>query len=167
VTHVPTPPYVIEYQRRFTLPASPERVWSAIGQFDRYEEWWSWLSELRVDGHGLAAGAVLDGTVVPPLPYRMRVRVTLLECIASREIRAAVAGDLRGEARLLLTPSSRGTHADVGWRIEMMQAPMRIVSRFARPLLLWGHDRVVDATVANFSRELEGGRSDVRSMRKG
>ena len=151
---MPTPPYVIEYERTFTLPASPPRVWSAIARFDRYEEWWSWLRELRVEGHGLAAGTTLDGTMVPPLPYRMRIHVTLLECKAPRLIRAAVDGDLRGTARLRLTPVGAETRADVDWTIEMMQAPMRLVSRFARPLLLWGHDRVVDATVAGFSRHL-------------
>jgi uncharacterized protein YndB with AHSA1/START domain len=151
---VPTPPYVIEYEGSFTLPASPERVWSAIARFDRYEEWWSWLRELRVDGDGLQAGSILDGTVVPPLPYRMRIHVTLVECTAPRVIRATVEGDLRGQARLRLTPIGGRTRADVDWTIEMMQVPIRLVSRFARPVLLWGHDRVVDATVASFSRHL-------------
>ena len=167
MTRVPTPPYVIENRRSFTLPASPEQVWSAIGRFDRYEDWWSWLSDLRVNGHGLEAGTVLDGTVVPPLPYRMRIHVTLLECTAPREIHAVVAGDLRGHALLRLTPTGGRTRADVGWTIEMMQPPMRLVSRFARPLLVWGHDRVVDATVASFSRELETSSRAVGSRRKG
>jgi len=33
---------------------------------------------------------------------------------------------------------------------------MRSVARFAHPLLRWGHDRVVDATVASFRRQVEG-----------
>jgi len=37
----------------------------------------------------------------------------------------------------------------------MMQAPMRSVARFAHPLLRWGHDRVVDATVSSFRRQVE------------
>lgn len=155
---MPTSPHVIDYAGSFTLPAPPEQVWSALGRFDRYEEWWSWLSELQVRGQGLEAGSVLNGTVVPPLPYRMRVRVTLVECTPPHAIRATVAGDLRGEARLLLTPTADGTRADVGWTIEMMQAAMRLVSRLARPVMLWGHDRVVQATVANFCRHLEGRR---------
>jgi carbon monoxide dehydrogenase subunit G len=108
VTRVRAPPYVIEYSGSFRLPASPDEVWSALGRFDRYEEWWSWLTELRVDGPGLEVGAILDGTVVPPLPYRMRVQVTLVECTAPRAIRAVVAGDLRGQARLLLAPRGLG-----------------------------------------------------------
>jgi hypothetical protein len=31
---------------------------------------------------------------------------------------------------------------------------MRIAARIAKPLLQWGHDRVVDATVDSFRRQL-------------
>jgi hypothetical protein len=37
----------------------------------------------------------------------------------------------------------------------MMQRPMRIAARVAHPILCWGHDRVVEATVQSFSRVLE------------
>ena len=149
------PPHVIEYRSRFTLPGSPSEVWASLGRFDRYEDWWKWLSELRADRPGLEPGCTLDGIVAPPLPYRMHVRVTLVECSAPRMLSAAVGGDLRGQARLVLTPFGNDTRADVAWTIEMMQARMRLVSRFARPVLLWGHDRVVDATVAGFQRHLQ------------
>jgi hypothetical protein len=36
----------------------------------------------------------------------------------------------------------------------MMQRPMRLAARVAYPLLRWGHDRVVEATVAGFRRQL-------------
>jgi hypothetical protein len=36
----------------------------------------------------------------------------------------------------------------------MMQRPMRVAARVAPPVLRWGHDRVVDATVAGFRRHL-------------
>jgi uncharacterized protein YndB with AHSA1/START domain len=148
---------VIEYRGRFTLPASPDQVWSAVGSFDRYEEWWGWLKELRVDGSGLVAGTILNGTVVPPLPYQLRVQVTLVECVAPQVIRAAVTGDLQGQGTLELAPVAGATQADITWSIEMMQPALRLVARFARPLLLWGQDRVVASTVAGFRRQLAGG----------
>jgi uncharacterized protein YndB with AHSA1/START domain len=148
------PPYVIEYVGSFALPASPERVWSSLRRFDLYETWWPWLKDVRVDGPGLVSGSALDGTVVPPLPYRMHVHVTFVKCTAPRSIDAALVGDLRGQGRLRLTREADGTRADVTWTIEMMQSPMRLVSRVARPLLLWGQDRVVDSTLAGFSAHL-------------
>ena len=70
----------------------------------------------------------------------------------ARRVDATVHGDLEGEARLVFTPSATGTIAEVSWTIEMMQRPMRLAARVAGPLLRWGHDRVVEATVAGFRR---------------
>jgi len=53
-----------------------------------------------------------------------------------------------------LAAEGDGTLASVAWTIEMMQQPMRAAARFAYPLLRWGHDRVVDATVNGLRRQL-------------
>jgi carbon monoxide dehydrogenase subunit G len=147
-------PYVIEYEGRFSFPVPPQQVWSAIEHLERFETWWGWLRDLRVEGPGLAAGSVLHGVVAPPLPYRMRLRVELLESVPPCRIEAAVQGDLVGHARLVLEPEGEGTRASVTWTIEMMQRPMRVAARIASPLLRWGHDQVVAATVAGFRRQL-------------
>jgi hypothetical protein len=110
----------------------------------------------------LTAGSVFHGVVVPPLPYRMRLRVVLLACVPPHCIDASVHGDLVGSARLVLEPEGDGTRATVAWTIEMTQRPMRLAARVASPLLRWGHDRVVDVTVAGFRRRLgqSPGRAD-------
>jgi hypothetical protein len=110
--------------------------------------------DFRLDGGGLEAGTVLTGVVSPPLPYRMRIRVELERCIRPSLIDAAVHGDLEGRARLELAREGDGTLASAAWTIEMMQRPMRVAARFAYPMLRWGHDRVVDATVSALRRQL-------------
>jgi carbon monoxide dehydrogenase subunit G len=147
-------PCVIEYRGRFSFERPPSDVWRAMEQFERFESWWSWLREFRVEGPGLMAGSVLHGLVVPPLPYRLHVRVALLACDPARRIDAALHGDVEGRAELLLEPERQGTLATVSSAIEVMQRPMRIAARLAPPVLRWGHDRVVDATVASFRRHL-------------
>jgi carbon monoxide dehydrogenase subunit G len=147
-------PSVIEYAGWFRFSAPPHEVWSAVEHIERFEAWWGWLKELRVEGPGLVAGSVLHGVVAPPLPYRMRLRVVLVACDPPRSIDAVVEGDLVGQARLVLEPEGDGTRASVAWTIEMMQRPMRAAARVAGPVLRWGHDRVVDATVAGFRRQL-------------
>ena len=147
-------PYVIEYAGRFRFPVPPGEVWSAIEHLERFETWWGWLRELRVEGPGLVTGSVLHGVVAPPLPYRMRLRVVLVACDPPRSIDALVEGDLVGQARLVLEPDGDGTRASVAWTIEMLQRPMRAAARVAGPVLRWGHDRVVDVTVAEFRRQL-------------
>jgi hypothetical protein len=163
---VTSSPFVIDYRGRFAFAAAPEAVWARIMAVDRFERWWGWLSELRVEGAradngDLQAGSVLRGVVAPPLPYRMRLCVAIERCRPPSSIDAAVHGDLEGRAGLRLEPLFEGTCADVTWTIEMMQRPMRLAARVAHPVFRWGHDKVVDATVQSFTRVLERERQTV------
>jgi len=146
--------YAIEYREVFRLVAPPEQLWAGMERVERFEEWWGWLRDLRLEGPGLSAGSVLSGVISPPLPYRMRVRVVVQECIRPKVIGAAIHGDLEGEARLVFDPEGDGTRASVAWTIEMMQRSMRLAAVVAAPLLRWGHDRVVESTVAEFDRHV-------------
>jgi carbon monoxide dehydrogenase subunit G len=148
-------PSVFTYERghRFALP--PDRLWDRIDELDQFERWWPWLTDLRIEGSGLTTGTVLSGVVNPPLPYRMRLRVELVNCVRPHSIDARVSGDLTGDARLRLRPDGRGTLVEAAWTIEVHQPAMRLASRIGRPVLQWGHDRVVDMTVAGFRRRIE------------
>jgi uncharacterized protein YndB with AHSA1/START domain len=150
---------VVDYAGRFGFPVPPAELWAAIEQVDQFERWWGWLGGLELDGRGLQQGAVLRGTVSPPLPYRMRVTVELGRCEPERLVDATVTGDLLGEAHLRVHPTSEGSVAEVSWSLEMRQLPMRVAARVAHPLLRWGHDRVVEATVAGFRAQLRAGRA--------
>ena len=146
--------YVIEYDGTFTFAAPVAEVWASIGQLDRFPSWWSWLHEFCVEGSGLRRGTMLHGVVAPPIPYRMHLDVVLDECVPEQRINALVHGDLEGTALLTFDGDGGNTRARARWTIEMMQRPMRIAARVARPLLQWGHDRVVEATVDGFRRHL-------------
>ena len=145
---------MIDYEATFTLPAPVEHVWATIGRFDLYPRWWSWLHDFDVDGNALEPGTVLHGIVAPPLPYRMRLDVVLDRLIPEQLIAALVHGDLEGVAHLTFERDGNQTEVKASWTIEMMQQPMRVAARIAHPLLRWGHDRVVDATVDSFRRHL-------------
>lgn len=142
------------YDGRHRFPRPPEEVWDAIGRLDRFEAWWGWLSGFSVSGDGLVPGSVLEGWVSPPVPYRMHVLVAIERCVPAREVDAEVSGDLRGPARLRMEGDDRQTIVSASWSLEMMQWPMRMAARVAHPLLRFGHDRVVDMTVAGFRRQL-------------
>jgi hypothetical protein len=143
---------VIEYDGRFSFPVSVERMWGTIARLDCFSSWWGWLHDYTVDGSGLEAGTVLHGVVAPPVPYRMRLDVLIEECVPERVIAAQVRGDLEGAARITFAGDARSTTARATWTIEMMQRSMRLAARFAHPLLQWGHDHVVEATVDGFRR---------------
>jgi len=153
---VPRSPYVIDYDATFTFPVSVAVLWATMVQVDRFSSWWSWLREFSVEGKGIARGTVLHGVVAPPLPYRMRLEILIDECVPERRITALVHGDLQGAARLTFDGDDAETRAHAMWTIEMMQRPRRVAASVAYPLLRWGHDRVVDATVEGFRRHLVG-----------
>jgi carbon monoxide dehydrogenase subunit G len=146
---------VIEYRRAYEFAATPQELWDAIERVDQFEAMWPWLEEFRLEGASLTTGSVLYGVVAPPLPYRMRIRIVLTRCEPLTEIEAVIHGDLEGSARMEMRPNGGGTAVEVAWKVEMMQQPMRLAFRLGRPLLQWGHDRVVEITVAGFRRRLE------------
>jgi uncharacterized protein YndB with AHSA1/START domain len=151
---VPSP--VITYHHGYGFDLEPDRLWDRMEEIDQFERWWPWLTDLRMEGSGLSAGSVLHGMVTPPLPYRMRIRVELVKCERPHAIDATISGDLIGDARLRLRPEAGGTWAEVAWTVEMRQPAMRLASRIGRPVLRWGHDRVVETTVAGFRRRIKG-----------
>ncbi len=145
----------ITYRREYGFDLAPDRLWERLEEVDQFETWWPWLSEFRIEGDGLSAGSILRGVVAPPLPYRMRLQVELVDCDRPYLIRAKIGGDLIGDALLQLRPEDAGSRAEVAWTVEMLQPAMRLASRIGRPVLQWGHDRVVEMTVAGFRRRIE------------
>lgn len=142
----------VDFQGEFWFPVTPERLWVTIEQFDLFTSWWAWLREFRADAGGLTAGNVLHGTVVPPVPYRLRLDVRLERCDRPRSVEAKVDGDLRGRAALRLEDADGGTRVAAGWSLEIRSVPLRLAARAAYPVMRWGHDRVVDMAVAGFRR---------------
>ena len=112
---------MIDYRHGFHFDLSPEQLWERIEEVDQFERWWPWLSECELEGSGLTQGSVLHGVVAPPLPYRMRLRVELGECVRPHSIDATVGGDLTGVAGLSLRPREEGTWAEVC--VEHRDAP--------------------------------------------
>ena len=144
---------VIEYVGTYDFALAPPLLWEAIERFDWFGGKSGWLQEFRVEGDGLRAGSVLYGVVAPPLPYRMRIRVEIRECVRFKSIDADVHGDLEGTAHLRMVERQGGSTVDMSWNVEMMQRPMRLADRVAHPLLQWGHDRVVEMTVRGLPDE--------------
>lgn len=148
-------PPVIDFRRSYLFGVPPGELWSSLEDERSYERWWPWLREFSVAGHLLDTGAVMRGVVVPPLPYRMRIEVELTRCVPPVEIDAQVRGDLEGRAELRIAEVASGSRVEAGWRVEMLQRPMRLASRFAHPMLRRGHDWVVDLTVQELRRHLK------------
>jgi uncharacterized protein YndB with AHSA1/START domain len=153
------PRYQIDYERAFTFAAPVDRVWATLSRPDQYPRWWPWLHDFTIEGDAFKPGTVLRGVVVPPIPYRLHLCVEIDDAEAEHHVAANVHGDLEGLARIDLDAAGTRTRVVASWNVEMMQAPMRLAASLGMtPLLRWGHDRVVETTVATFRRQSLAGR---------
>jgi len=135
--------------RRFQLPVEPEALWATIANVQDFQEWWPWLR--RFDGDRLAPAQHWGCTVQPPLPYTVRFTVHLHEVDAPVSASATVSGDITGDARLTIGPSDAGSEVRLVSHLAPSNGFLRAASRFAGPIVRFGHDWVLDSAVRQFT----------------
>ena len=138
------------FDRSFELAATPDELWRALAQTDRYAEWWSWLRTF--DAPGLHEGTVANCVVQAPLPYSLRFAVTVGQVVPNELVDTMVTGDLEGPARLEVMASSGGSTARLVWSLELRDTMLRSFATLARPAMVWAHDRVVASGLRQFER---------------
>lgn len=136
---------------------TPSELWPEITDLERFERWWSWLKEARLEPDEVATGSVLTFSIVSPLPYKLRCRVEFLEVIDEQRIETVVTGDLKGWATLDLEPYEDGSCVWLQWELEPTQTPMRMLVRVARPLIMRTKDWAIDLALRSFRRNVEHG----------
>jgi uncharacterized protein YndB with AHSA1/START domain len=137
--------------RSWRFDVAVDDLWSRLTATDRYPEWWPWLADFDAD-RGFRAGSSWTCTVVPPLPYRIRFRLSLDEVEPARLVTARISGDIRGDAVLTVGPaavvgdggSDGGSEARLRSRLSPANPLLQGVGVTARPLVLRGHDWVLD-----------------------
>ena len=138
------------FDRSWRFPVSPDSLWATLSRTDEYTTWWSWLRECDADG--LTAGEAVACVIQAPLPYRLRLRITIDSVEPARMLATTVAGDLEGPARLEIAPDGDGALARLSWRLHLADAVLARLALVARPAMSWAHDRVVESGVSQFER---------------
>jgi hypothetical protein len=137
----------VRHTGAFWFPIPVSDFWQLIEDFERYQERWPWLETFTADQDGLVAGNVLRATILPPVPLRIRIQVRFHSCQRLASTEASITGDLCGHASLSFDEHGGGTRVRADWTLAAASAPVRVLMRVARPLVAWGHDRVVDLAV--------------------
>jgi hypothetical protein len=141
--------------RRWVFPVPPDQLWAVLSQTDDYPRWWRWLRRFECDG--LVAGAEAVCVVQGPVPHALRFRINVVDVEPARFVRTEVRGDLEGPARLEIAPHAEGSDVRLLWEVELRSPLLRPMARWARPLMQWGHDWVVDTGVDAFRRRAFAG----------
>ncbi|MSO78528.1 MAG: hypothetical protein EXQ79_02865 [Acidimicrobiia bacterium] len=148
-------PAPFTFDRRFGLAATPEQLWAVLQQTEQYPVWWSWLREL--EGGELREGAVARVLVQAPLPYKLRMDITVEHVVPQRSVDTHVRGDLQGPARLEVDATPGGCTARLIWSLKLRDSVLRPLSFIARPAMVWAHDRVIEIGLREFERRALGG----------
>lgn len=126
----------------FAVAASRERCWEALSHTDDYTDWWPWLRDLEADD-GLSPGSVARGVIKAPLPYTLSVEIRIDSVAPGHRLDAVIGGDLAGPARLEIAERPGGSDLHLSWDLELRAAMLRRLAVVGRPVMLWGHDRIV------------------------
>lgn len=134
-----------------------DALWELLADTDRYPQWWSWLRRFDLDGDGLEAGSVATCQVRAPLPYSLHFDVAVDEAVPASRVVTTVSGDLAGPARLEIEPHG-ASHcaARLVWEVHLEDRVLRRLAIVARPGMVWAHDRVVNAGIESFGRNVGG-----------
>jgi uncharacterized protein YndB with AHSA1/START domain len=143
-----TAPFRFDSTWQFATPV--ERLWEVLSDTAAYPVWWSWLHDY--EPAPLQSGAVAAFRIRPPLPYALRVRVTVDEVVAGARVVTTVSGDVGGPARLEVAATEGGSQARLVWQLDVRHPLLARLQPIVRPVMLWGHDRVVAAGVRQFER---------------
>ena len=137
---------------RFDRPST--EVWDAIARVEAYPSWWPWLR--RFEHGGLVPGARWTCTVVPPLPYVLRLEITISETLPPHRIEASVQGDVEGQATVELSDDGDGCEVRLRSALAPSRRPLRTVAALAPWLARFGHDWVLDTGARQFERRALG-----------
>ena len=148
-------PFDVSYEGSHRFDASPQELWRELGRVERFEEWWPWMREVRLEGDALRPGSAISFGIDPPVPFEMKISVAVTASDEPHWIEGDVSGDLSGRARLELTELGDGSLCRVSWDVEIANGPIRRVIHVARPLLLWAQRWAVEIALKGFRAHLQ------------
>ncbi|MAO79235.1 SRPBCC family protein [uncultured Nocardioides sp.] len=155
---VPVPTSTYSFRDRWHVDAPPERVREVLVDVERYVEWWPQVVAVGYLGEG--RGLVLCRSA---LPYTLQLVLT--EVLNRPDVlEVGVEGDLEGTVRFELRPEGGGTRLDFAQDV-VVPGLLGALSRVARPVLTWNHDRMMRGCVEGVRRRVASGGGPGRAPR--
>lgn len=146
--------YDVSHDARVSFPAPPGYVWESLTRTDLFEDWWAWIQDVRLEGDALTEGSTISFVIDPPIPYKMRIAVLVVEAEHGKFLRGEVTGDLEGEATFELTGDGDSSDVRIAWDVHIRSPVIRPVIVIARPVLLRAQVWAVEVALKGFRRYL-------------
>lgn len=153
----PVSPHEYAFEHVRTLSASPgvgvPEVYDVLQDVEGYPAWWrsvTAVGRLEEDVALVACRSVLPVTL----------HVVLRPRVEDREagvLEASVEGDLAGWSRFDLDPTPGGVHVLHTQEVRVARPLLSAGSLLARRLLVWNHDRMIEALWTDLEARLLSG----------
>lgn len=144
----------VRHEADVTFPAPPDYVWDSLTRTELFEDWWAWIRDVRLEGEALTEGSTISFTIDPPIHYRLKIAVHVMEAQKDRFLRGEVTGDLVGDATFELEGDEDSSDVRVMWDLEIKSPVIRPVILVARPILLRAQVWAVEVALRGFRRYL-------------
>ena len=145
---------LVRSDRTYRFDAGPEKFWATIGDLGSYTSWWPWLRIF--DAKDFEVGSRWTCAVQPPVPYRVRFTIDLIQIEVPRLVTVAVSGDVIGSASLEVVPDGSGSAVRLVSELTPDNRVLRAASVVARPIVRFGHDWVLDTGASQFAARALG-----------
>ena len=117
---------------------------------------------MEFDPPTLAAGESTRAVVRAPAGYRLGMDLALAEVDAPHHVRIEVSGDIVGHASVGVASVDEGSEVTLAWSLAPDRRLLRLLGVLARPILVHGHDWILDD---GLRRTLEATKLDLRPVR--
>lgn len=145
----------VRHEARVSFPAPPEYIWESLTHTELFEDWWSWIRDVRVDGEPLTEGSTIAFTIDPPIPYHLEIAVLVIEAEEGLFLRGDIKGDLEGDATFTLSGEGGASDVHIEWDVHIKSPIIRPMIVIARPILLRAQVWAVEVALRGFRRYLE------------
>ena len=141
------------------LEARRQAVWDTLADVHAWPDWWPGLEQVieLEAGDARRVGSRYATTWRGPAGYRVRFEFLVEEVDEPLHMAGSATGDLRGTGVWRLAEEAGATVVTFDWRVDPARGWMRALSPLMRPLVLRGHDRLMD----------DGGEALARLLRSG
>ena len=136
------------FRSTWKIPWDLVAIWNAIGDVDRWPEWWPSITDVwvvRGPTLPVTVGTITEFRVRSPLGYALRFRSEVTAFDLGEWIETKVRGNLSGRGRWDFSHGAGVTSAILAWDVAVTRPVLARLAALGvvRSAVSWAHDRVM------------------------
>jgi hypothetical protein len=138
------------------IEAPLEAVCETLCHSLNWPQWWSNVESVEeiAPGNVRGIGSVRRYTWRGRLPYRLTFDIRVIHLVPLAVIEGIASGDVEGKGRWSFTVDGAVTVVRYEWHIRTIPVWMNLLALFARPLIEWNHNAVMQQGGEALARRL-------------